>query len=92
MVQSEIVESTVGRARSVSTEVKAAYLCGLFAGMQSANERSPEADQFAKELRPHARTAAQIAFGDGAFNPLAIFQMEAFYDRVVDNCEQSNGG
>ena len=85
----EIVENNVGRARTVSVEVKAAYLCGLYAGMCSANDRMPEADCFHRELRPHAKTAALIAFGDGAFNPLSVFEMERFYDRVVDNCEKS---
>ncbi len=79
------VEPDIGRARSVSTEVKAAYLCGLYAGAHWDDSEATKA--FIAELRPHAETAAHIAFGDGAFNPLAIWEMEAFYERVVCNCE-----
>ena len=78
---------SIGRARSVSTEIKAAYLCGLYAG--SNGTLNAKAQAFRDELEPHAKTAALIAFGDGAFNPLSVWEMEAFYDRVVDHCEQS---
>lgn len=80
---------TVGRARTVSTEIKAAFLCGLFSG--SNWSQSSRAKAFREEMRPHAETAARIAFGDGAFNPLDVWDMERFYDQVVDNCENGRG-
>ena len=79
------MSGTIGRARTVTTEIKAAYLCGLYAGLNS--DSSAKAKAIKEEMRPHAETAAMIAFGDGAFNPLQIFEMESFYDRIVDNCE-----
>ena len=80
------MSGTIGNARSVSTDVKAAFICGLFNGYRISTD--DQIKSFVKELEPHARTAAQIAFGNGAFSPLAVYEMEAFYDKVVDNCER----
>ncbi len=79
--------SSVGNAREVPVEVKAAYLCGMWAGTNDIDSES--VNRFRESLRPHAVVAAMVAFGDGAFNPLQVWEMEAFYDRVVDSCEQS---
>ena len=79
--------TSIGKARSVSTEIKAAFLCGMFSGAKFGT--GEDAEKFRQELLPHARTAALIAFGDGAFNPMLVWQMEMFYDRIVDNCEAS---
>lgn len=80
------MSGTIGRARTVPIEVKAAFLCGLYNGYKDNADIAVE--RFAQELKPHAIVAAQIAFGDGAFNPMSVFEMEAFYDRVVTNCEE----
>lgn len=79
------MQGTIGKAREVSTEVKAAFLCGMYNGYKCSSD--PKVKKFVADLKPHAMTAAQIAFGDGAFNPLAVWEMESFYDRVVENCE-----
>ncbi len=77
----------IGKARSVSTEIKAAFLVGMFNGSKYGD--GDDAIAFREQLKPHAFTAALIAFGDGAFNPIAVWEMEAFYDRIVDNCEEA---
>lgn len=77
--------SDVGRARVVSVEVKAAFLAGMFNGYK--DNPDPAVQRFVEDLRPHAITAAMVAFGDGAFNPIKVLEMEAFYDRVVTCCE-----
>lgn len=59
--------NTIGRARIVSTEVKAAYLCGLFAGSNWSN--SAKVKKFRNENRHVAFVAASIAFGEGVFSP-----------------------
>ena len=81
------MKSTIGKARTVTVEVKAAFLCGLFNGYK--DHPDPAAQKFFAALKPHAITAAQIAFGDGAFNPTDIWRMENFYDGIVTNCEES---
>jgi hypothetical protein len=80
-------QRTVGKAREVPTEVKAAFLCGMYNGFKDNEDEHSK--RFVAELTPHAITAAQVAFGDGAFNPISVWEMEAFYDRVVANCEAS---
>lgn len=72
-------------SKNVSIETKAAYLCGMFA---ATHDREP--DQFRRELVKVIRTAAAIAFGGGALNPIAVYEMERFYDRIVDNCQKAN--
>jgi hypothetical protein len=84
---SEAMQGTIGRARTVSVEVKAAFLCGLYNGYKDNEDAASK--RFVAELKPHAIVAAQVAFGDGAFNPLQVWEMESFYDRVVTNCEAS---
>jgi hypothetical protein len=82
------MQGTVGKARTVTTEVKAAFLCGMYNGYKDNKDAASK--RFVAELKPHAITAAQVAFGDGAVNPLQVWEMEAFYDRVVTNCESGN--
>lgn len=88
LLSGEIMQGTIGKARTVTTEVKAAFLCGMYNGYKDNKDAASK--RFVAELKPHAITAAQVAFGDGAFNPLRVWEMEAFYDRVVTNCESGN--
>ena len=88
MVQLAKQEACIGRARTVSTEVKAAYICGVFAG----GCHDPKVRPFAEKYFHHAETAAKIAFGNGCFNPIQVFQMERFYDLLIDKIEESKQG
>lgn len=70
-------------AKNISTELKAAYLVGLFAGTNAARQ-TRHMQEYRKALFPHAVTAMQIVYEGGAFNPISIYEMEKFYDRIVD--------
>lgn len=71
------------RAKDVNIHVQAGYLCGLWAGTNGDGDTP-----FRKELRHVIRTAAEIAFGDGAMNPISVYEMKRFYERVVDQANQ----
>ena len=78
------MNTPIGKARDVIVEVKAAYLTGLYAGLSV----EPYANQeLLDAMRPHAITAAQVAFGDGAFSPVALWKMVEYYDAWVDRME-----
>lgn len=79
------MQGTVGKAREVSTVVKAAFLCGMYNGYKDRDDEPSRV--FLEQLRPHAYTAAKIAFGEGVFSVAEIWDMENFYNQVVSNCE-----
>ena len=79
------MQGTIGKARTVSTEVKAAFLCGMYNGYKDRKDAASK--RFFEALRPHAMVAAQIAFGEGEFNPLAVWDMKKFYGSICSNCE-----
>ena len=81
--------NTIGKARDVTTETKAAFIAGLFSGSNISNNQ--QAKEWRDRARKHAETAAMIAFGDGVFNPMDVWGMERFYDEVVSNCENGKG-
>lgn len=74
--------------KEISTELKAAFLCGLYTG--SLFSKSHKAKKFRKEAKPHVDIAALITFDKGAFNPLQIWEMEAFYDSLLEYDYQLN--
>ncbi|MCK4820390.1 hypothetical protein KA005_31790 [bacterium] len=78
-------------AKNISTELKAAYLIGLFAGTNSCS-KNKKMNDYRKKLYPHAITAIQIVYEDGAFNPIAVYKMEEFYNRICDESKRQADG
>lgn len=77
-------------AKSISVELKAAYLVGLFAGT-NASRQTKQMQVYRKALFPHALTAMQIVYEGGAFNQISIYEMEKFYDHIVDESTRQAG-
>ena len=75
---------------NISTEAKAAYLVGLYAGLDS-KLRAKEKRAFLEELRPHAGVGSLVAFRGGAFNPVQVWEAESMFDRIFEESEPKNG-
>ena len=67
--------------KKIETSVKAAYLVGLYAGLNSKANIKLKKD-ILDELKPHAETGAQIVFGDGVYNPISIAKMVLYFDSL----------
>lgn len=59
---------------------KAAWLCGLYAGLNIA---APDRYKLRAKLKPAISTAALVAFTGAAFNPLAVWEMLAVFDELI---------
>lgn len=75
-------------AKNISTELKAAYLIGLFAGTNSC--KTKKMTEYRKRLYPHVLIAAQIVYEGGSFNPIAVHKMVKFYNHIVDESERQS--
>ena len=64
---------------TITTEMKAAYIVGLYAGLNTSGNHK----KIASTIKPFANTASEILDG-GAFNPLSVWEMEAEFDRIMD--------
>ncbi len=67
---------------SLPDTVKAAYICGLYAGLV-VNVTHRDREGMAHRLKPFAQTAGQVAFEGGKVDSLAFGDMLAKFGRLL---------